>query len=83
MPGQTTLLKRQSQISGGCNGQETNVADSIQEVPRRLLTPDECMRIPGPVKVKDRLHGRQAVDLWPPGAVFPGGGPEELETPTK
>jgi type IV secretion system protein VirD4 len=31
------------------------VADSIQEVPRRLLTPDECMRIPGPVKVKDRI----------------------------
>lgn len=54
MLGQTTVVKRQTQVSRGGKG-SGNVSESVQEVARPLLTPDECMRIPGAVKAGDRI----------------------------
>jgi type IV secretion system protein VirD4 len=52
--GTATVVKRQTQVSRGGKG-SGNVSESVQEVARTLLTPDECTRIPGPVKVGDRI----------------------------
>lgn len=51
LTGQTTIVKEQITTSGkrsaAMHGQ---VSRTIQEVQRPLLTPDECLRMPGPVK---------------------------------
>jgi type IV secretion system protein VirD4 len=44
--GKTTVVERKSSISG--SGSKRNKSMSIQETARPLLTPDECMRLPGP-----------------------------------
>lgn len=51
LTGQTTVVKEQITTSGTrTSALLGRVSRSIQEVQRPLLTPDECMRMPGPVK---------------------------------
>ncbi|HEY0793756.1 MAG TPA: type IV secretory system conjugative DNA transfer family protein, partial [Chthoniobacterales bacterium] len=48
LTGQTTVIKEQVTRNG--RGFGVNTSRTMQEVQRPLLTPDECMRLPGPVK---------------------------------
>ena len=48
LTGQTTIVKEQVTRSG--RGLGTQVSTTMQEVQRPLLTPDECLRMPGPQK---------------------------------
>jgi type IV secretion system protein VirD4 len=48
LTGQTTIIKEQLTRSG--RGLGVNVSTTMQEVQRPLLTPDECLRMPGPQK---------------------------------
>ena len=48
LTGQTTIVKEQITRSGRGLGVQSSVA--MQEVQRPLLTPDECLRMPGPKK---------------------------------
>jgi type IV secretion system protein VirD4 len=48
LTGQTTIVKEQITRSGRGLGIQSSVA--MQEVQRPLLTPDECLRMPGPKK---------------------------------
>jgi len=48
LTGQTTIVKEQVTRSG--RGLGTHVSTTMQEVQRPLLTPDECLRMPGPQK---------------------------------
>jgi type IV secretion system protein VirD4 len=48
LTGQTTIIKEQVTRSG--RGFGTHVSTTMQEVQRPLLTPDECLRMPGPKK---------------------------------
>jgi type IV secretion system protein VirD4 len=51
LTGQTTVVKEHITTSGlRTSALLGRVSRSIQEVQRPLLTPDECMRMPGPVK---------------------------------
>lgn len=51
LTGQTTVAKEQITTSGGrTSALLSNVSRTIQEVQRPLLTPDECLRMPGPKK---------------------------------
>jgi type IV secretion system protein VirD4 len=51
MTGTATVIKRQVSVSGKRLGTVLGQAsESYQEVQRPLLTPDECMRLPGPRK---------------------------------
>jgi len=45
---QTTIIKEQVTRSGW--GLGTHVSTTMQKVQRPLLTPDECLRMPGPKK---------------------------------
>lgn len=45
LTGTTTVVQRKKSISNGKGGRGTSV--SIQETARPLLTPDECLRLPG------------------------------------
>src|SRR4029077_11428109 len=46
--GQTTIIKEQVTRSG--RGLGSQVSTTMHEVQRPLLTPDECLRMPGPQK---------------------------------
>lgn len=48
MTGQTTVVEKKVSISGGKGGSSRST--SISETARPLLTPDECMRLPGAQK---------------------------------
>jgi type IV secretion system protein VirD4 len=48
LTGQTTIIKEQLTRSG--RGLGVQVSTTMQEVQRPLLTPDECLRMPGPQK---------------------------------
>jgi len=50
LTGQTTVVKQQITTSGNRFGGLTNISKSLHEVQRPLLTPDECIRMPGPRK---------------------------------
>lgn len=48
MSGQTTIIKKQTTVSGKRYGQSLGqVSESMQEVQRNLITADEVMRLPG------------------------------------
>ncbi|WP_042839139.1 type IV secretory system conjugative DNA transfer family protein, partial [Xanthomonas phaseoli] len=54
MTGTATIIKEKITVSGKRFGSVLdNVSTSYDEQQRPLLTPDECMRLPGPVKDKD------------------------------
>jgi type IV secretion system protein VirD4 len=56
LTGQTTVAKEQITTSGRrTSALLAQVSRTIQEVQRPLLTPDECLRMPGPVKGADGL----------------------------
>lgn len=51
LTGQTTVIKEQITTSGRrTSAMLSQVSRTIQEVQRPLLTPDECLRMPGPAK---------------------------------
>jgi type IV secretion system protein VirD4 len=50
LTGQTTLVKEQVTKSQSGRGMGVQVSRAMQEVQRPLLTPDECLRMPGPQK---------------------------------
>ncbi len=51
LTGQTTVIKEQITTSGRRSSMmHGHVTRTLQESQRALLTPDECMRLPGPVK---------------------------------
>jgi len=51
LTGQTTIVKEQVTTSGGRSAlMMNNVSKTMQEVQRPLLTPDEAMRLEGPLK---------------------------------
>ncbi len=52
LTGQTTVVKAQVTTSGRrTSAMHGHVSRTFQEVQRPLLTPDECLRMPGPVKM--------------------------------
>ena len=51
MSGQQTIVRKQTSLSGKRGSfRLTNASESVQEVQRPLLTPDEAMRLPAAVK---------------------------------
>lgn len=51
LTGTATVIKEQTTLSGKrLSGMLGNVSKALQEVQRPLLTPDECLRMPGPRK---------------------------------
>lgn len=51
LTGQTTVVKEQVTTSGRrTSAMHGHVSRTLQEVQRPLLTPDECLRMPGPTK---------------------------------
>jgi type IV secretion system protein VirD4 len=56
LTGQTTIIKEQITTSGRrASPLLGQVSRTFQEVQRPLLTPDECMRMPGPLKDDDKI----------------------------
>jgi type IV secretion system protein VirD4 len=58
LTGTTTVVKEQVSTSGSrFSGLLSQTSRSMQEVQRPLLTPDECLRMPGPVKDSNSSSG--------------------------
>jgi type IV secretion system protein VirD4 len=55
MTGKTTVVEEKVSLSGSRSGHMKSASVSVSETARPLLTPDECMRLPGPEKDN---HGR-------------------------
>ncbi|CCO24034.1 Conjugal transfer protein traG (fragment) [Maridesulfovibrio hydrothermalis AM13 = DSM 14728] len=68
MTGEATVIQKKTSLSGTRSGHMGRASVSISETKRPLLTPDECMRLPG--AEKDR-HGKisKAGDML----IFPAG----------
>lgn len=68
MTGEATVTQQKTSLSGTRSGHMNRASVSISETKRPLLTPDECMRLPG--AEKDR-HGKisKAGDML----IFPAG----------
>ena len=54
MTGKTTVLTQKTSVSGSRSGHLKNASVSVSETARALLTPDECMRLPGLQKKGDK-----------------------------
>jgi type IV secretion system protein VirD4 len=52
MAGKTTIVQKKSSSSKGAMSLTGSVSTSVSEVARPLLTPDECMKLPGAIKSK-------------------------------
>ena len=50
MTGKTTVVEEKVSLSGSRTGHMKNASVNVTETARPLLTPDECMRLPGPGK---------------------------------
>ncbi|WP_022660082.1 type IV secretory system conjugative DNA transfer family protein [Desulfovibrio desulfuricans] len=50
MTGKTTVVEEKVSLSGSRSGHMKNASVNVTETARPLLTPDECMRLPGPEK---------------------------------
>jgi type IV secretion system protein VirD4 len=50
MTGKTTVVEEKVSLSGSRSGHLKNASVNMTETARPLLTPDECMRLPGPEK---------------------------------
>ena len=50
MTGKTTVVEEKVSLSGSRTGHMKNASVNVTESARPLLTPDECMRLPGPEK---------------------------------
>lgn len=50
MTGKTTVVEEKVSLSGSRSGHMKNASVNMAETARPLLTPDECMRLPGPEK---------------------------------
>jgi type IV secretion system protein VirD4 len=71
LTGQTTVVKEQITTSGRrLNALLNQMSRTTQEVQRPLLTPDECLRMPGPIKDSEGLI-KEAGDMVIYVAGFP------------
>ena len=70
MAGKTTIVQKKRSRSGGGSKGGGSMSDSLSETARPLITPDECMQLPGPRK-------NRKGDVVTPGAmlIFPAGQP--------
>ncbi|MDO5484579.1 MAG: type IV secretory system conjugative DNA transfer family protein, partial [Desulfovibrionaceae bacterium] len=50
MTGKTTVVEEKVSLSGSRSGHLKNASVNVTETARNLLTPDECMRLPGLTK---------------------------------
>jgi type IV secretion system protein VirD4 len=50
MTGKTTVIDEKVSLSGSSSGHMKSASVNVTETARPLLTPDECMRLPGPEK---------------------------------
>ncbi len=53
MTGKTTAIDKKTSLSGSSLGMMKSASISVNETARPLLTPDECMRLPGMMKDAD------------------------------
>jgi type IV secretion system protein VirD4 len=70
MTGKATIVTQKTSLSGSRSGHLGRASVSISETGRALLTPDECMRLPGAKKDADKQI-TEAGDML----VFPAGFP--------
>ena len=64
LTGQTTVTKEQITTSGKRIGvMHGHVTRTLQETQRALLTPDECLRLPGPKKDDDGKMNRSLLEV--------------------
>ena len=70
MAGKTTIVQKKRSRSGGGSKGGGSMSDSLSETARPLITPDECMQLPGAQKNRNG-------DVVKPGAmlIFPAGQP--------
>ena len=70
MAGKTTIVQKKRSRSAGGGKDGASISDSLSETARPLITPDECMQLPGPGK-------NASGDVVTPGAmlIFPAGHP--------
>ncbi len=61
LAGTTTVIQKKKSISTGKAGR--SVSTSVQETARPLLTPDECLRLPGIRKSKKSKTGIESGDM--------------------
>ncbi len=73
MTGKATVVHRKTSVSGSRSGHLGRANVSIQETARPLLTPDECMRLPGAEK-----DGRGRIKSAGSMLIFPAGFPPVL-----
>lgn len=70
MTGKTTVVTKKTSLSGSRSGHLGRASVSVAETGRALLTPDECMRLPG-AKKDANMQIIEAGDML----VFPAGFP--------
>ncbi|WP_290920348.1 type IV secretory system conjugative DNA transfer family protein, partial [Halodesulfovibrio sp.] len=70
MTGKTTVVTKKTSLSGSRSGHLGRASVSVGETGRALLTPDECMRLPG-AKKDTNMQIIEAGDML----VFPAGFP--------
>ena len=70
MTGKTTVVTKKTSLSGSRSGHLGRASVSVGETGRALLTPDECMRLPG-AKKDANMQIIEAGDML----VFPAGFP--------
>ncbi len=68
MTGKTTVVHQKTSLSGKRSGRMSNASVSVSEVARPLLTPDECMRLPG-IKKNTKGQAVEGGDML----IFPAG----------
>lgn len=62
MVGKTTVVETKTSLSGARAGHLRNASVSVQEVARPLLTPDECMALPG-IRLDENNHAVDGGDM--------------------
>jgi type IV secretion system protein VirD4 len=80
MTGKTTVVTEKTSLSGSRSGHLKRASVSINETARPLLTPDECMRLPGLIKRDGKakkpgdmlIFVRPVSDLRATNPVLPG-----------
>ncbi|WP_031480048.1 type IV secretory system conjugative DNA transfer family protein [Maridesulfovibrio frigidus] len=67
MTGEATVIQKKTSLSGSRSGHLGRASVSISEVKRSLLTPDECMRLPGAEKENGKIIRPGDMLIFPAG----------------
>ncbi|WP_031485726.1 type IV secretory system conjugative DNA transfer family protein [Maridesulfovibrio frigidus] len=67
MTGEATVVQKKTSLSGTRSGHLGRANVSVSEVKRPLLTPDECMRLPGPEKKEGKIVSSGDMLIFPAG----------------